>query len=222
MKIKKGKKCVILPEGRITVTGSLMKVYKGPGMIADNAGAKILPIRIDGAQYTPFSRMKGKVRLRWFPKITLTILEPRSFEIPEEIKGRQRRELAGVKLYDLMSTMLFNSSDYRKTLFDSLIDQAHLHGRGHVIAEDATRKPLNYGQFLTRSFILGDKIAEHTKSGEYVGILLPNMVSSLVTFFALQAYGRVPAMLNFSSGAHSVVSACKTAKLKLNCTSDLR
>jgi acyl-[acyl-carrier-protein]-phospholipid O-acyltransferase/long-chain-fatty-acid--[acyl-carrier-protein] ligase len=217
--IKKDQKCVIFPEGRITVTGSLMKVYEGPGMIADKADAKILPIRIDGAQYTPFSRLKGKVRIRWFPKITLTMLEPRSFDIPEAIKGRQRRHLAGVKLYDLMSTMLFDSSDYQKTLFQSLIDQAKLHGRGHIIVEDAMRKPVNYGQFLAKCFVLGDKISQDTKQGEYVGIMLPNMVSSIITFFALQAYGRVAAMLNFSTGVQNLVSACKTAEIKTVYTS---
>ncbi len=217
--IRKDQKCVIFPEGRITVTGSLMKVYEGPGMIADKAGAKILPIRIDGAQYTPLSRLKGKVRTRWFPKITLTMLEPRSFDIAEDIKGRKRRHMAGVKLYDLMSEMLFDSSDYRKTLFQSLIDQSHIHGRKHIIAEDATRKPIAYGQLLTRSFVLGNKISDNTESGEYVGVMLPNMVSSIVTFFALQAYGRVPAMLNFSTGAANLLSACKTAKIKTVYTS---
>ncbi len=217
--IRKDNKCVIFPEGRITVTGSLMKVYQGPGMIADKAGAQILPIRIDGAQYTIFSRMKGKVRLRWFPKITLTMLTPRIFEIPEEYKSRENRHFAGLKLYDLMSTMLFDSSDYKKTLFQSLIDQYYTHGRRHIIIEDAARKPMNYGQMLTRCFILGSKLSKTTVSGEYVGLMLPNMLGSIVTFFALQAYGRVPAMLNFSAGAHSIVSACRTAKIKTVYTS---
>jgi acyl-[acyl-carrier-protein]-phospholipid O-acyltransferase/long-chain-fatty-acid--[acyl-carrier-protein] ligase len=217
--IKKDRKCVIFPEGRITVTGSLMKIYEGPGMIADKAAAKILPIRIDGAQYTPLSRLKGKVRIRWFPAITLTILKPRDFDLPEDMKGRHRRHLAGVRLYDLMSEMLFDSSDYHKPLFQSLIDQSHIHGRKHIIAEDATRKPMNYGQLLTRSLVLGSKISGDTKSGEYVGIMLPNMVSSIVTFFALQAYGRVPAMLNFSTGAQNLLSACKTAGINTVYTS---
>lgn len=217
--IKKDQKCVIFPEGRITVTGSLMKVYEGPGMIADKARAKILPIRIDGAQYSPFSRIKGKVRVRTFPKITLTMLEPRGFDIPEEIKGRNRRRASGVKLYDLMSQMMFDSSDYNKTLFESVIDQSYIHGRKHIIVEDATRKPINYGELIARSFILGGKIAGNTMQGEYVGVMLPNMVSSIVTFFALQAKGRVAAMLNFSTGAKNLISACKTAQIKTVYTS---
>lgn len=217
--IKKDRKCVIFPEGRITVTGSLMKVYEGPGMIADKANAMILPIRIDGAQYTPLSRLKGKVRTRWFPKITITMLEPRAFDIPEELKGRQRRHRAGLHLYDLMSGMLFDSSDYEKTLFQSLVDQSFIHGRRHLIAEDATRKPINYGQLLTRSFALGEELAKQTKAGEVVGVMLPNMVSSIVTFFALQAYGRIPAMLNFSTGAQNLLSACKTAEIRYVYTS---
>lgn len=212
--IKKDQKCVIFPEGRITVTGSLMKVYEGPGLIADKAGAMILPIRIEGAQYSPFSRIKGKVRTQLFPKITLTMLPPRNFDIPEEIKGRARRHAAGVKLYDLMSQMLFDSADYKKTLFGSVIDQMHIHGRGHVIAEDALRKKVTYGQLITRSFILGNKIAKNTTKGEYVGVLLPNMVSSVITFFAMQAACRVPAMLNFSAGQNNLLSACKTAQIK--------
>lgn len=212
--IKKDQKCVIFPEGRITTTGSLMKVYEGPGMIADKAEAQILPIRIDGAQYTPFSYLKGKVRIRWFHKITLTILEPRTFNIPVEIEGRHRRYLAGVKLYDLMSEMLFFSSPFQQTLFQSLIDQSLIHGRKHIICEDPSRQPLTYAQLLTRSFILGSKIAQQTQKGESVGIFLPNMVNTIVTFFALQAYGRIPSMLNFSTGIKNLLSACQASEIK--------
>lgn len=217
--LKQDKRCVIFPEGRITVTGALMKIYEGPGLIADKAKAKLLPIRIQGAQFTPFSRMKGKVRLRFAPSITLTIFPAQPMDVPEEIKGRKRRQQISTKLYDLMTEIMFESSDYRQTLFSSLLDAKSTHGRYLKIVEDIERMPTSYQQFITRSFILGGIIARTTRAGEHVGILLPNMISTALTFFSLQAFCRVPAMLNFSTGIKNVVLACETAKIKTVYTS---
>ena len=115
--------------------------------------------------------------------------------------------------------MIFESSDYRKTLFQSLLDVRSLHGRRHVVAEDIDRKPLTSGQLVTRSLILGEAIARTSQPGEYIGVLLPNAVNTLVTFFALQAYGRVPTMLNFSTGSKNILAACATAQVKTIYTS---
>ena len=47
----------MFPEGRITMTGTLMKIYEGPGLIADKSEATILPVAIDGGQYSRLSYM---------------------------------------------------------------------------------------------------------------------------------------------------------------------
>ena len=217
--IQRDRHCVIFPEGRLTVTGSLMKIYEGPGMIADKADAMLVPVRIDGAQYTPFSRLRGKVRLRWFPKITITILEPRRFELPKDVVGRARRQLAGLMLYDVMSEMIFETCDYRRTLFEALLDARAIHGGNHPILEDVERKPMSYDGLVLGSFVLGRKIARMTKAKEYVGLMLPNSVGAVVAFFALQATGRVPAMLNYSTGSKNMVSALAAAEIKTILTS---
>ncbi len=217
--VQQNKRCVIFPEGRITVTGALMKIYEGPGLIADKSGGKLLPIRIQGAQFTPFSRLRGKVRIRWMPTITITIFPPQTLDVAVSIKGRKRRQKIGYKLYDLMTNIMFESSDYQKTLFAALIDAKSTHGRYHEIMEDIEREPVTYQQFLTRCFVLGDVIAKKTRPGEFVGILLPNMISNVTTFFALQAFCRVPAMLNYSTGIHHVVTACQTANIQTVYTS---
>ena len=77
-KINAGQPCVIFPEGRLSVTGALMKIYAGPAYIADRTGATILPVRLDGPELTPFSRLKqGQVKRHWFPKIIITVCPPR-------------------------------------------------------------------------------------------------------------------------------------------------
>src|SRR5208282_4339480 len=54
-------------------------------------------------------------------------------------------------------------------------------------------------------------LAAMTHAGENVGVLLPNATGAIVTLFALQAFGRVPAMLNVTAGAEGMLSACRTA-----------
>ena len=66
--VKEGRTLVIFPEGRITVTGALMKVFDGPGMVADKADAPIVPVRLDGPQYTPFSHLRARSASAGSPK----------------------------------------------------------------------------------------------------------------------------------------------------------
>ena len=67
--------------------------------------------------------------------------------------------------------------------------------------------------------MLGRQLAKSTRKGEYVGVMLPNSVGAVVTFFALQAFGRVPAMLNFSTGTKNMVAALTAAEIKTVLTS---
>src|ERR671922_2673507 len=99
--VKAGNPLIIFPEGRITVTGSLMKVYDGAALIADKSNAEILPVRIEGLEQTPFSRLsRGQVRRKWFPKVKVTILEPVKLTVDPALKGRARRQAAGAALYE--------------------------------------------------------------------------------------------------------------------------
>lgn len=211
--LKNDHKAVIFPEGRITVTGSLMKIYQGPGLIADKSEAMVLPVRIEGAQYSPWSRLKGRVRVRWFPKITLIILPPRRLAIEGAPSARERRNRAGKILSDLMTEMMFATSHYRSTLFDRVLDARLIHGGNHVIVEDVDRKPLTYTQLIGRALALGRLLEQYTRPRRYVGVLLPNTVSTVATFLGLHSVGRVPAMLNYTIGAQGMQSACTTAQI---------
>ncbi|MDE8654438.1 acyl-[ACP]--phospholipid O-acyltransferase [Novosphingobium album (ex Liu et al. 2023)] len=216
--VREGRTLVIFPEGRITVTGALMKVFDGPGMVADKADAPIIPVRLDGPQYSPFSKMKGKVRQRWFPKITLTVLAPRRFAIANahggEMSARERRAIAGRRLYDEMSRMIFDTSHTDRTLFEALCEARYLHGGKALVVEDVKREPLSYDRLILAASLLGQRLAQGTTQGEAVGLLLPNVSGVAVAFFGLQSQGRVPAMLNFTVGQANLRSACVTADIR--------
>ncbi|MBI2707856.1 MAG: acyl-[ACP]--phospholipid O-acyltransferase [Proteobacteria bacterium] len=211
---KRGHKVLIFPEGRVTLTGSLMKIYEGPGMVAEKADARILPLRIEGAQYTFFSLLKGKLPRKFFPKITITLLSPQTLTVNPTLGGRARRRALSEHLYDLMVTMIFTTSPCKKTLFASLIESRRLYGAGLPVLEDFSRKTLTYGELLMRAFTFSRKMTRRTTPGASVGLLLPNTHGLIISFWALQAIGRIPALLNYASGSAALLETCHLAKVR--------
>ncbi|WP_184719624.1 AMP-binding protein [Caulobacter sp.] len=108
----------------------------------------------------------------------------------------------------------YDVRDGDKAIFDALIDAKDKYGAKKPILEDQDRNPLSYTDLIRASFALGRKIAAMTKPGENVGILLPSGAGSVVTFFALHAFGRVPTMLNFTAGLRNIKAAVKLAGVK--------
>jgi acyl-[acyl-carrier-protein]-phospholipid O-acyltransferase/long-chain-fatty-acid--[acyl-carrier-protein] ligase len=206
--VKDGQTLVIFPEGRITTTGALMKVYEGAGLVADKAGAAIVPIRIDGLQFSLLSRTKGRLRRRLFPRLSLTVLPPITLDLDPALQGRARRRAAGTVLQDVMERTSFTTANTGRTLFTTLLDASARHGRHTAIIEDIARTPLSYGRVILGATVLGRHLTRFAPVGGSVGIMLPNTSGTVVTFMALQAFGRVPAMLNFSAGAEAMMAAC--------------
>src|SRR5258706_12163036 len=99
-------------------------------------------------------------------------------------------------------------------VFDALLDAAQKYGGKKPILEDQERNPLSYTNLIRASFALGRKIAGMTAKGDRVGVLLPSSSAATVTFFALHAFGRIPAMLNFTAGIRNLRAAVKLACVK--------
>lgn len=217
--VREGNPLIIFPEGRITVTGGLMKVHEGSALIADKAEARVLPIRIEGLQLTPFSKLAGKLPIRLFPKVKVTIFPPQDFDLPDDLKGRARRQAAGIALADIMTDSAFNAAPIDRTLFEALLDAKATNGPTAKILEDIERKPLTYRRLVAGALALGGPLARRTRPGEKVGVLLPTSTGCAVTLMALSATGRVPAMLNFTAGPEAMRAACAAVEAKTVLTS---
>lgn len=102
----------------------------------------------------------------------------------------------------------------RRTLFSALADARQQFGRGRAIVTDGDERTLTYEEIVRAALALGHALKSGTKRGEVVGVLLPTGIGSVIAVLALSAYGRVPAMLNFTAGEQSLRTALKMAKIK--------
>jgi acyl-[acyl-carrier-protein]-phospholipid O-acyltransferase/long-chain-fatty-acid--[acyl-carrier-protein] ligase len=208
-----GRKLVIFPEGRMSRTGGLMKVYEGAAMVADRSRARVVPICIEGLQFSHLGRMQGRLRLRWFPPVRLNIL-PSVMLAPahsEDLTPRQRREVTGRALRDVMVDAVFRSKETGKSLFTALLDARDAYGARTVIAEGIERVPMNYDRVVVGSAALGRALAGGVSGETHVALMMPNAIASMVAFMGLQVFGVVPCLLNISAGAAAMLSACRTA-----------
>jgi acyl-[acyl-carrier-protein]-phospholipid O-acyltransferase/long-chain-fatty-acid--[acyl-carrier-protein] ligase len=219
--VKSGKMIVIFPEGRLTVTGGLMKVYDGTAMIADKADAWVVPVRIEGPERSGFSYMRPtQIRKAWFPKTTVTILPPRKLSLPETLKGRARRQAAGARLQDIMVDTAVETARIDQTLFSALVEASRTRATGKTPAvEDPLGTRLSHRKLILGAQALAEKLEPLAAEGRCVGVLLPNSAGVVVTFFALQSIGRVPAMINFTAGAQNIIAACRAAEAEVLLTS---
>jgi acyl-[acyl-carrier-protein]-phospholipid O-acyltransferase/long-chain-fatty-acid--[acyl-carrier-protein] ligase len=218
--VKAGEPLVIFPEGRITVTGSLMKVYDGVGLIADKSGAMVVPVRLEGLEATPFSRLsRAQVHRRWFPKVTVTVLEPVKLQVADALKGRWRRQAAGAALYGIMSDLVFRTTSTDRTVFDAVVEAAEVHGWKRVAVEDPVTGSLSYKRLLLGAAVLGKKLMPLASEGKALGVMLPNANGAVVTILGVMSGGRVPAMINFTAGAANILAACKAAEVTTILTS---
>ncbi len=218
--VKAGRTICIFPEGRIAFTGSLMKVQNGSTMIVNNADAVIIPIHVNGLQFSFANRMSGKLKRRAFPKVRVSFCD--AVEL-EKKTGRAARE--DIQLYDVMRSAMFETFGWKgQTLLGELFRSAQLHGFDHPVLENIDpvteeRITLDYKTVLIGTRVLEKKLKGIVNKGEVTGLMLPNAAGSVVAFFAMHRMGAVPAMLNFTMGPATVLSCCNTAGIKTVLTS---
>ena len=216
--IENGRPVMIFPEGRITTTGSLMKTYDGPAFVAAKTGATILPVRIDGAARTYFSRLSGKQPHQLFPRITISVQDTTRIEMPDAPTSRERRRLAGERMRRLMQEMIFASRP-DQTLYEAMLSAISIHGRSWRLVEDIKQIEYSYGDLLKMTLALGRLVGRKCQEGERVGVLLPNLAPTLGLILGLSANRRVPALMNYTAGSEGMLAACEAATIERIVTS---
>ena len=111
--VDRGTALLIFPEGRMTNTGNLMKIYEGAGFVAYKTGARILPIYLDNIYSTIFSRKKKGRQV--FAGITMTIGKihgPMNFD---NVTSRMRKKVAAKIIYQILCEMRYEKHNRTST-----------------------------------------------------------------------------------------------------------
>lgn len=218
--IESGKPVGIFPEGRITLTAHLMKIYEGTAFMAAKTGAHVVFVHIQNAYHCDWaSRMDHReFPGKPFPKLKLTIHPGQRLHIPDEGPSKERRRIAGERMKRLMQECMLKDRK-RTTLFEAFLDAVDLHGRKRDMVEDVRPANDNYGTVLKASLALGRLISRITGDGEVVGVLLPNAGPGMYTCLGLWAFNRTAAMINYTAGLDGMQSALRAAQVKTLLTS---
>src|ERR1051326_2528710 len=87
--LQKGGRLVLFPEGRISTTGSLMKLFDGTGFLIFKTRPKVITAYIRGAQRLPFSPSPGQKKV--FPRVTVHFSEALAPPRLEGVSATQAR-----------------------------------------------------------------------------------------------------------------------------------
>lgn len=201
---------VIFPEGRRSVTGSLMKVYRGPAFLAQKSQKPLIPVRLDGTgDFIWGARFLGKKRLR--PKMTIYIGKA---IVLSRLSSHEEKAF----LRRLMEETCFATRP-SQTIGAALLDAARRFGRFKTVLSDPFLPPLSYFKLFGAMALLERHLKHKTPSKEKIGILLPTASVGAMTIFAVMASGRTPVLFNYAAGHESLGKAMGLARLRILLTS---
>lgn len=101
----------------------------------------------------------------------------------------------------------------KRAIFQAYLESARKNGADAVALTDGDGKEFTFKDITRASFALGSALARKTRKKERVGVLLPTGAGAMIAFFAILSRGRVPAMLNFTSGSRNLLAACRAAEV---------
>ncbi len=210
----KGGRLVLFPEGRLSETGSLMKLFDGTGFLISKTHAKVITCYIRGANRLPFSRNPN--RKRWFPQLSVhfsPILSPPPHEHASvsETRSRLTDWLREQMLRQQFETeMRFGPA----TVPEAIMQQARRRSR-QVVLQDGSMQELTYRRLLQGADLLADQWRKQfSESDRRIGVLLPNVNAMPVVMLSLWAANRIPTILNYTAGPATLLSCARLAGLK--------
>ena len=210
---------VLFAEGRLSRTGTLMKLFDGTGFLLHKTQAKVITCYLRGASRLPYSPQPGW--RKWFPTVTAHFSEVFTPPKLENASTRVARTQLTGWLRDKMVAQQFNvEMEFGPRDVLSAITAAARERPNQIILEDATHKPLSFRRLFVGADLLAGPLQTTLNAGApRAGVLLPNVNAMPVLLLSLWSIDRIPAILNYSTSPAVMLACCQLAGLKQIVTS---
>jgi acyl-[acyl-carrier-protein]-phospholipid O-acyltransferase/long-chain-fatty-acid--[acyl-carrier-protein] ligase len=208
-----GGRLVLFAEGRLSRTGNLMKLFEGTGFLIFKTKAKVITAYLRGAGRLPYSPNPGWKKC--FAQVTAHFSAALAAPELGDVSTSRARALLSNWLRDQLVRQQFEieMTFGAQNVLAAVAETARKHPR-HIILEDATLQTLTYRKLMVGADVLAQALRGTVADGERVGLMLPNVNATPVVILALWQLGKVPALLNFSSGTPTMLACTELAGLK--------
>jgi len=211
--LKGGGRLVLFAEGRLSRTGTLMKLFDGTGFLIFKTKARVITVYLRGASQLPYSPNPNAKKI--FPQVTAHFSAVLTAPELGDISTGQARTRLSNWLRDRMVRQQFEveMAFSAPNVFAAVAETARKKPN-HIILEDATNQTLTYRKLMIGADVLAQAFRSTVAGSERVGLLLPNVNAAPAVILALWQLGKVAALLNFSSGLPSMLACVELAKVK--------
>ena len=211
--LKGGGRLVLFAEGRLSRTGTLMKLFDGTGFLIFKTKARVITVYLRGAGHLPYS--PNPDRKRMFPKVTAHFSAALASPGLGDVSTVKARAVLTAWLRDQLVRQQYEvEMNFGAPNVLAAVAKTARERPGQIILEDATLQKLTYRKLMVGADVLARSLRGTVSGGERVGLLLPNVNATPVVMLALWQLGKVPAMLNFSSGTPTMLACAELAGLK--------
>ena len=216
--LAKGGRLALFPEGRLSRTGTLMKLFDGTGFLLRKTGAKVITCYLRGAHRLPASPNPN--RKKWFPRITAHFSDALTAPHVEHLSTSQARALFTNWLRDQMVRQQFEIEMQfgPQTLAEAVVEAA-ARFPGHVVLQDVNAA-LTYKKLLVSADLMARQLDNAlSRDVNRVGVLLPNENATPVVLLSLWTLDKEAAIFNYSTGPAIMLSCTQLAGVKQIITS---
>ena len=207
--IRAGDIVCVFPEGRLTRSGTLLRLRRGYELIARQAESPVVPVWMDELWGSIFSFQGGRFFKKWPKAIPYRVTV--AFGKPRDAKAA---DLATIR-EDLLKLGEFCFS--RRPSLNKHVAEACVRGlkrapaRTHVV-DGIDHSKLSHAKVLGAAAALSRYLRKEFRD-ERIAIVLPAGKGAVIANLAVVLAGKVPADLNFTSGRAAIESSCRRADL---------